>query len=146
MKMSKTDLDDNDYLIRAMREELERVFTKELGDAVHTGESKADADLQFERTQRTVIGVLVESVRIQRLYFVVRSVLLSLISGLIFFITVWYLGTIDLAQVVFLGIFVFVTALVVSRLFDKQIVKVSKKLVNFLNKHRRLRTFVLKKF
>ena len=144
--MSKTDVDDNDYLIRAMREELERVFTKELGDAVYTGESKADADLQFERIQRTVIGVLVESVRIQRLYFVVRSVLLSLISALIFFITVWYLGTIDAAQMVFLGIFVFATALVASRLFDKQIVKVSKKLVNFLNKHRRLRTFVLKKF
>jgi hypothetical protein len=39
---------------------------------------------------------------------------------------------------------VFVVSLVVSRLFDKQIVRVSKKIVDFLNKHRRLRTFVLK--
>jgi hypothetical protein len=57
---------------------------------------------------------------------------------------VWYLGMIDVAEAVFLGIFVFVVSLVVSRLFDKQIVRVSKKIVTFLNKHRRLRTFVLK--
>jgi len=143
--MSKTDLDDKDDLILAMREELERVLTKELGDAVYTGESKEDADLQFERIQKTVIGVLVDSVRTQRLYFVVRSVIIALISALIYFIVVWYLGTIDVAQVVFLGIFVFATSLVASRLFDKQIVKVSKKIISFLNKHRRLRTFVLKR-
>jgi ABC-type transport system involved in cytochrome bd biosynthesis fused ATPase/permease subunit len=69
---------------------------------------------------------------------------MGLMSALITFIVVWYLGMIDVAEAVFLGIFVFVVSLVVSRLFDKQIVRVSKKIVNFLNKHRRLRTFVLK--
>jgi hypothetical protein len=143
--MSKTDMDDEDDLIRAMREELEKVLTNELGDSVYTGESKVDADLQFERIQKSVIGVLVDSVRTQRLCFVVRSVVMGLIGALIYFIVVWYLGTIDVVQAVFLGIFVFATSLVVSRLLDKQIVKGSKKIIIFLNKHRRLRTFVLKR-
>ena len=71
---------------------------------------------------------------------------MSLISALIYFIVVLYLGVIDAVQATFLGAFVFVVALVVSRLFDKQIVKVSKKIVHFLNKFRRVRTFVLKRF
>ncbi len=121
-------MDVEDELIRAMREELEGVVAKELRDSVSAG----------------VTGVLVASVRIQRLYFVIRATIMGLMSALITFIVVWYLGMIDVAEAVFLGIFVFVVSLVVSRLFDKQIVRVSKKIVNFLNKHRRLRTFVLK--
>jgi len=143
--MSKIDVDYEDDLIQVMREELEIVLTKELGDADYTGESKADADLQFKRIKKTVIGVLVDSVWTQRLYFVVRSVIMGLIGALIYFIVVGYLGTIDVTQAVFLGIFVFATSLVVSRLLDKQIVKVSKKIISFLNKHRRLRTVVLKR-
>lgn len=126
--VSEIDVDVEDELIRAMREELEGVVAKELRDSVSAG----------------VTGVLVASVRIQRLYFVIRATIMGLMSALITFIVVWYLGMIDVAEAVFLGIFVFVVSLVVSRLFDKQIVRVSKKIVNFLNKHRRLRTFVLK--
>jgi ABC-type transport system involved in cytochrome bd biosynthesis fused ATPase/permease subunit len=134
--MSETDLDDNDYLIRAMQKDLDRILTEESGDS----------GSQLARTRRTMTTVLAESVQTQRLYFVVRSVLMSLISALIYFIVVLYLGAIDAVQAVFLGVFVFIAALVVSRLFDKQIVKASKKIISFLNKHRRLRTFVLKKF
>jgi ABC-type transport system involved in cytochrome bd biosynthesis fused ATPase/permease subunit len=134
MAMSKTDLDDKDHLIQAMQKDLDRILTEESGDA----------NSQLART--TMTAVLAESVQTQRLYFVVRSVLMSLISALIYFIVVLYLGAINAVQAAFLGVFVFIAALVVSRLFDKQIVKVSKKVINFLNKHRRLRTFVLKKF
>jgi ABC-type transport system involved in cytochrome bd biosynthesis fused ATPase/permease subunit len=126
--VSEIDVDVEDELIRAMREELEGVVAKELRDSASAG----------------VTGVLVASVRIQRLYFVIRATIMGLMSALITFIVVWYLGMIDVAEAVFLGIFVFIVSLVVSRLFDKQIVRVSKKIVNFLNKHRRLRTFVLK--
>jgi len=134
MAMSKTDLDDKDHLIRAMQKDLDRILTEESGDA----------NSQLART--TMTAVLAESVQTQRLYFVVRSVLMSLISALIYFIVVLYLGAINAVQAAFLGVFVFIAALVVSRLFDKQIVKVSKKIISFLKKHKRLRTFVLKKF
>jgi hypothetical protein len=121
-------VDVENELIRAMREEFEGVVAKELCDSVSAG----------------LTDVLVASVRIQRLYFVIRSTIMGLMGALITFIVVWYLGMIGVAQAVFLGIFVFVVSLIASRLLDKQIVIVSKKIVSFLNKHRRLRTFVLK--
>jgi ABC-type transport system involved in cytochrome bd biosynthesis fused ATPase/permease subunit len=133
--MSKTDLDDNDQLIRAMQKDLDRILAEE----------SVDAGSQSEETRGAMTAVIAESVRTQRLYFVVRSVLMSLISAVIYFLVVLYLGAIDAVQAAFLGVFVFVASLVVSRLFDKQIVHASKKIIRFLNKHERLRTFVLKK-
>jgi hypothetical protein len=58
---------------------------------------------------------------------------------------VLYFGTIDAVQAAFIGVFVFVVALVVSRLFDKQIVKGSKKIIRFLSRYKRVRTFVLRR-
>jgi len=133
--MSEKGVDDKDYLIRAMQKDLDRILTEESGDA----------DSQVTRSQRAMTAVLVESVQTQRLYFVVRSVLMSLISALIYFVVVLYFGTIDAVQAAFLGVFVFIVALVVSRLFDKQIVAASKKIIRFLNKYRKIRTFVLKR-
>ena len=133
--MSKADLDDNDHLIRAMQKDLDRILSEESGDA----------DSQFVSIRQAMMAVLAESVQTQRLYFVVRSVLMSLISALIYFSVVLYFGRIDAFQAAFLGFFVFVAALVVSRLFDKQIVRASKKIIRYLNKYRRIRKFVLKR-
>jgi ABC-type transport system involved in cytochrome bd biosynthesis fused ATPase/permease subunit len=133
--MSEKGLDDKDYLIRTMQKDLDRILTEESGDA----------DSQPARTRKAMAAVLVESVQTQRLYFVVRSVLMSLISALIYFVVVLYFGTINAVQAAFLGVFVFIVALVVSRLFDKQIVVVSKKIIYYLNKYRKIRAFVLKR-
>ncbi len=133
--MSETGIDDKDSLIRAMQKDLDRVLAEESGD---------DGS-QFVRTREAMMVVLAESVQTQRLYFVVRSVIMSLISALIYFTVVLYLGVIDAIQAAFIGVFVFVVALVVSRLFDKQIVRASKKIIQYLNKYRRIRTFVLKR-
>ena len=131
--MSKADVDDKDELVLALREELEKALDKEQGDAA------------YRTVPNTIMGVLAGSVRIQRLYFVIRSVIMGLISALIYFLVVWFLGRIDAGQAAILGIFVFVISLVVSRLFDGQIVGVSQDIVGFLSKHKRLRTFVLKR-
>ena len=133
--MPKTDLDDSDHLIRALRKDLDRIIAEEGGSAT-SGLMKAG---------KTMNMVVTESVRIQRLYFVVRSVLMSLISALVYFLVVLYFGAINAIQAAFLGVFVFVAALVVSRLFDKQIVTASKKIIRFLNRHERLKTFVMRK-
>ncbi len=133
--MSKIGVDDKDSLIKAMQNDLDRVLTEESGDS----------ELQLKGIRRAMRAVLVESVQTQRLYFVIRSVLMSMISALIYFIVVLYFGTIDAVQAALLGVFVFIVALIVSRLFDKQIVKASKKIINYLNKYRRIRTFVLKR-
>lgn len=133
--MSETGVDDQDSLIQAMQKDLDRALAEESGDS----------ELQFMRTRETMMSVLVESVQTQRLYFVVRSVIMSLISAVIYFVVVLYFGTIDAVQAAFLGVFVFIVALIVSRLFDKQIVRASKKIIQYLNKYRRIRTFVLKR-
>ena len=133
--MSKANLDDSDQLIRAMQKDLDRILAEE----------SVDKGSQSAETRGAMTDVIAESVKTQRLYFVVRSVLMSLISALIYFLVVLYLGVIDAVQAAFLGVFVFVVALVMSRLFDKQIVNASKKIIRFLNKHKRTRTFVLKK-
>ncbi len=133
--MSNTDLDDKDYLIQAMQQDLNRILAK---DAVYVGSQLAD-------TREAMTPVIADSVQTQRLYFVVRSLLMSLIGALIYFLVVLYLGTIDAFQAALLGVFVFVASLVASRLFDKQIVHAAKKIIIFLNKHERLSTFVLKR-
>ena len=133
--MSEKGVDEKDYLIRAMKKDLDRILAEESGDA----------DSQFAGTRRAMTAVLAESVQTQRLYFVVRSVLMSLISALVYFVVVLYFGTINAVQAAFLGVFVFIVALAVSRLFDKQIVTASKKIIIYLNKHRGFRRFVLKR-
>ena len=135
--MVETGIDLEDELILAMREELERVFS-EVKVEVDT------ANAERKKQMKVIMDMLMTSVRTQRLYFVVRSAIMSLVSALITFIIVGYLGMIDVVQVVFLGIFLFVGSLIVSRLFDRQIVKVSKKIIRVLNRHKRARAFVLK--
>jgi ABC-type multidrug transport system fused ATPase/permease subunit len=147
--MPEIDEDTKDELIQAMQEELDRAVTKELYyDTIHAEANpnqRSNPNADHERIKNTVMAVLIASVQTQRLYFVIRSVIMGLISALITFMVVWFLGTVQVAQVILLGLFVFIIALVVSRLFDKQIVKASKKIITILNKHKRLRTFILKK-
>lgn len=140
--MVETVADFRDELILAMREELERALNEEKCGVV-TAEG-SETNVERERRKKAVMGILVASVRTQRLYFVVRSAIMSLLSAVITFIIVGYLGVIDVVQVVFLGIFLFASSLVVSRLFDRQIIKVSKKIIRVLGRHKRARAFVLK--
>jgi ABC-type transport system involved in cytochrome bd biosynthesis fused ATPase/permease subunit len=133
--MPETGVDDEDYLIGAMIKEIERVLAEE----------SDDASSQSVNARGAMMAVIVDTVQTQRLYFVVRSVLMSLISALIYFAVVLYFGTIDAVQAAFLGVFVFIVALIFSRLFDKQIVRASKKIIQYLNRYKRVRTFVLKR-
>ena len=133
--MPETGVDDEDYLIGAMIKEIERVLAEE----------SDDASSQSVNARGAMMAVIVDTVQTQRLYFVVRSVLMSLISAVIYFAVVLYFGTIDAVQAAFLGVFVFIVALIFSRLFDKQIVRASKKIIQYLNRYKRVRTFVLKR-
>jgi len=147
--MPDTYIETKDELIQAMQEELDRAVTKELNyDTTHAAtdpNQRSNQNADHERIKNTLMAVLLASVETQRLYFVIRSVIMGLISALITFMVVWFLGTVQVAQVILLGLFVFIVALVVSRLFDKQIVKASKKIITLLNKHEKLRMFILKK-
>ena len=141
---SETGLDAKDELIQALREELETVITEEWCNAVYTRTNPPkDADPECNLQKQTVMQILTRSVRTQRLYFIIRAATMSLISALITLIVVLYLGTINVTQAVLLGILVFAIALITSRLFDKQIIQTTKKIIHQLNKHKKLRNFIL---
>jgi hypothetical protein len=149
--LDHTDLDLDDALIQAMQEELDRILMNEVCESIKLEKginkvSQKELDLECEKRKNSVLKILNKSVRTQRLYFVLRSLFMGLISALITFSMILYLGTIDFVQAVFLGIFVFVFSLVFTRLFDEQIVSVSMKIISFLEKHNRLRRIVLKTF
>jgi ABC-type transport system involved in cytochrome bd biosynthesis fused ATPase/permease subunit len=135
--MLDTGVSFEDELILAMKEELERALADENNCAV-------TAEAIREKRKETMLRILAASVRTQRLYFVVRASIMSLLGALITFLIVAYLGSIGVVQAVLLGMLIFVAALIVSRLFDRQIVAVSKRIISALSRHKRARAFVLK--
>ena len=151
MESSKIDENISDELILSVIEELDRKIRAQVYEDLKISESsenteRTKADLECERRKTVALEVLISSVQIQRLYFVVRSVILGLFSAILTLGTIAVLGTIDLIQAIILGVFVFTFSLVASRLLDKQIVKVSRKIVSILSKRKRIRDFVLKNF
>lgn len=93
-----------------------------------------------------MITVINDSVRTQRLYFILRSILMGIVSAIITFSMIIYIGTINFIQAFSLGLFVFIFSLMFSRLFDNQIVSISTKVIRFLNKHDKLRSVFLRLF
>ncbi|MBK5133098.1 hypothetical protein JJE00_01555 [Candidatus Bathyarchaeota archaeon] len=149
--MTHADLDLDDALIQAMQDELDRILMNEVCESLKVDKglgqvSKKELDLECDKRKNSVLRILNTSVRTQRLYFVLRSIFMGLISALITFSAILYLGTINFIQAFFLGIFVFVFSLVFTRLFDEPIVSVSMKIIRFLEKHNRLRSIILKTF
>jgi hypothetical protein len=80
---------------------------------------------ESEIEKRAVIKVLLFSTWLQRLYFIIRAFLMGLIGA---------------------AVTVFVFSLVVTRLFDVQITKATKKIVELLASHRTIRDFIMKHF
>ena len=86
-----------------------------------------------------VIKAMLLSTWLQRLYFIIRSLMMSILSAVIYLAFIIVLGSVNFANGIVLGVFSFVFSLVVSRFFDKQIVRITEYVVSFLGKHQRLR-------
>ena len=71
---------------------------------------------------------------------------MGLMSASVAFIFILIFGSISISLEIGLGIFSFVLSLAVSRLFDVQIVKVTKLVLMLLDNHKNIRDFVLKHF
>ena len=96
--------------------------------------------------KRAVIKVLLLSTWLQRLYFIIRSFIMGQIGAVITAIFILYFGTIDVVKGAIIGIFVFVFSLIITRLFDAQISKATKKIVKFMAGHRVIRDFIMNHF
>ena len=138
---SSKDLSDAHYAKMMLR--LSDVhYTKRILQQIGNATSGAESEIG----KRAVIKVLLFSTWLQRLYFIIRSFIMGLLSASITFLFILYFGSIDLRLQVVLGMFTFVFSLAVSRLFDVQIVKATKKIVAFLGYHKSLRNFILNHF
>ena len=113
---------------------------QQIGSVKHSSETESDIE------KRAVIKVLLFSTWLQRLYFIIRSLLMGVIGAVITFLFVWYVGLIDAIGMFVLGMFVFVCSLVITRLFDVQITQATKKIIELLASHRNVRNFIMNHF
>jgi hypothetical protein len=114
---------------------------KQIGSVV-----KRSSGTESEIEKRAVIKVLLFSTWLQRLYFIIRSYIMGLIASAVTLLFIWYLGTIDAITYYGFGIFTFALSLVITRLFDVQLTKVTKKIVEIMAGHRTVRDFIMNHF
>jgi hypothetical protein len=107
---------------------------------------KLTCEAQGDIEKRAVIKVLLFSTWLQRLYFIIRSFLMGLISSAATFLLILSVGTIDAIMGAIFGIFVFVFSLAITRLFDAPITKGTKKIIEIMAGHRTIRDFIMKHF
>ena len=110
----------------------------------HADEAPTDAERDLGK--RALAEALLQSVWHQRLYFIVRSAIMGLLSALVTVVYLLLFHSLNLLLDIPLGIFSFVFTLAASRLFDVQIVKATRLIVAFLESHTSLMNFVLSHF
>lgn len=109
-------------------------------------ETKHASPTESEIEKRAVIKVLLFSTWLQRLYFIIRTSIMGLLSAAITFLFIMSVGTINAITGIFFGIFVFALSLVITRLFDVQLTQVTKKVVEIMASHKTIRDFIMNHF
>jgi len=79
-----------------------------------------------------------------KLYFIVKSWLVGQIGAIILYLAVLILGSIDFIQTIIIGAIGFIFSLITSRYFEKYINKITKKIMKFLDTHKRVENFIIK--
>ena len=143
--------------------EIETASSKEIGDATYVKKILKITDLhhtsqlfrEIEQTnegavciteKKVLIKALLLTTWLQRLYFIIRSSLMTLFSAVITFCYIIFFGNIDIYQGIILGVIAYIVTLLITRVFDEQIITVAKKIVRWLAKHEGLRNFIINHF
>ena len=108
------------------------------------GSVSSGPELEIEK--RAVVKALLLSTWLERLYFIIRSFLMSLVGAAITFSFVFYYGSLNLIIAITVGSAGFVASLVITRLFDAQIDKATRRIVEGLAKHKSFRNFIMDHF
>lgn len=155
--------DEIEEIAQRIMIELETASTKDLSDTHYAKTILQLSDFHYTKRilqeiesvssgdkciieKRAVIKVLLLSIWLQRLYFIIRSFLMGLIGTAVTFGFVLYFGAIDITLAIVMGTIVFVSSLVITRLFDAQIIKTTKSIVKRLGSHRTVRDFIMNHF
>ena len=99
-----------------------------------------------EHVKEMVIRILLQFTWTQRLYFIIRSIIMGIIGTIFTTLIVYLIGIVNAIQVAVIGIISFIITLAITRIFDIQITNISRKFVNNLSKFKRLRELVLNHF
>jgi ABC-type multidrug transport system fused ATPase/permease subunit len=161
-KVTKADA-EIDEITQRILVELESASSKDLSDARYAkmmlhlsdahyargvlqkiGDDKSGAENELEK--KAVIKVLLFSTWLQRLYFIIRSFLMGLLSAAVTYLIIWYLGSINVLGSIIVGSFAFIFSLAATRLFDTQITQATKKIVELMTSHKAIRDFIMKHF
>lgn len=155
--------DEIDKMAQSIMSELETAKSKDLSEDRYVRKILQLSDLHYTKRllkeiekaspgvecgieKRAVIKALLLSTWIQRLYFIIRSFIMGLITFAITILYVSYFGTIGVTLAIILGGIVFVVSLAISRLFDGHIVKITKIIVERLASHKAVRDFIMNHF
>jgi hypothetical protein len=158
-KLSPIDNEITEISQRIM-EELETASSKDLSEARYAKKILQLSDLNYTKNifheiesvpsgaervieKRAVIKALLLSTWLQRLYFIIRSALMSILAMVVTFFYVSFFGQIGVILAVFMGLLIFIAGLVVTRLFDVQTVRVTKYIVKHLADHKKIRDFIM---
>ena len=155
--------DDIAEISQRIMVELETASSKDLSEAKYAKKILQLSDLNYTKNifheiesvpsgaervieKRAVIKALLLSTWLQRLYFIIRAALMSVLGAVVTFLYVSFFGQIGVVLAVVMGVLIFIVGLIVTRLFDTQIVKVTKYIVRHLGHHKKIREFIMTHF
>jgi hypothetical protein len=149
----KTEISIDDGLVENVLRELEdelveKVHSRDIVDCgcATTVIDRVNANEEKEKIKKDITKAFVVSSWTQRIYFVVRSVIMTILGAIITLAVFWQLGTINLIEDFVLGISTYVICLALTRLLDTKIVNVSRNVLEYLRDHTKLRDFIVKNF
>ncbi len=161
----KSSLIDSDIteISQRIMVELETASCKDLSEAKYARKILQLSDLDYTKNlfheidsvpsgpervieKRAVIQALLLSTWLQRLYFIIRAALMSVLGAVVTFFYVSFFGQIGVVLAVVMGVLIFIIGLIVTRLFDTQIVKATKYIVRRLGHHKKIREFIMNHF
>ncbi len=126
----------------------EEASCKELVDPVcaNTVLTKLDSPIEREKIRKEITEAFVVSSWTQRVYFDVRSIIMTIFGAILTALVFWRVGTVNVTGDFLLGFTTYFIALVLSRLFDSKIVDASRSFLRYIEGHNKLRDFIVKTF
>ena len=121
---------------------------KELVDPIcaNTVLTKLDSPIEREKIRKEITEAFVVSSWTQRVYFDVRSIIMTIFGAILTALVFWQVGTVNVTGDFLLGFATYFIALVLSRLFDSKIVDASRSFLRYIEGHNKLRDFIVKTF
>jgi hypothetical protein len=121
---------------RGKGDEVQRVYEQECCGMPENGAG----------VRKGVIEALLVTRDRNALYFIVRALLLQLISSGIFLLALAFLVTINFFQAIFLGLLIFTVSLALSKLLDAQLHVATRIIIAYLESHEEFRNTILQYF